>query len=89
MVTTQTLQEYAAYCPSCGQRLYFHNPLRADNLEAVQARCWNGDCMRRWSMVFDMDASGTFGVTSFQCDNEDRVMDAATDGATGERAQRR
>src|SRR5438876_1075795 len=71
--TSKKLQDYAAHCPSCGSRLRFAAPLRAGHVEAVQARCSHPVCRRRWSLVFDLDPSGTFGVMSFQCDNEDRI----------------
>lgn len=68
-----TLQRYAGYCPSCGTGLAFSPPYRDDRVESVQATCTSPTCGRRWSMLFDLDFSGTFGVMSFQCDNEDRA----------------
>ncbi len=66
------LQRYVAFCPSCGQPLAFSpGCLHGDNY-SVSAGC--PACSKRWSMIFDIDPSGTFGVMSFQCDNEDRIL---------------
>jgi len=71
---SKKLQAYSGHCPSCGSALKFEPPYRDDGLEVVQATCTKADCKRKWSMVFDLDVSGTFGVVSFQCDNEDRII---------------
>lgn len=71
---SETLQAYAGYCPSCGSKLSFDPPYRDDKVESVQAICQSESCKRKWSMIFDLDESGTFGVMSFQCDNEDRII---------------
>ena len=65
------LQKYVAYCPSCWQLLTFTPPYRCDSMECVTGIC---QCGKRWSFIFDLDKSGTFGVMSFQCDNEDRIL---------------
>lgn len=70
---SKTLQTYVAHCPSCGVPLRFAKAFRAGNTEGVQGTCTDLGCGRRWSLVFDLDPSGTFGVMSFQCDNEDRL----------------
>jgi hypothetical protein len=66
---TETLYAYAAFCPSCGRKMAFEPTYHDPRMEAAQATC---PCGKRWSMVFDIDPSGTFGVVSFQCDNGDR-----------------
>lgn len=68
----ETLKEYVAHCPSCGGKLKFGKMTEVPDMSAVSAQC--PSCERKWSMVFDIDRSGTFGVMSFQCDNEDRIM---------------
>jgi predicted RNA-binding Zn-ribbon protein involved in translation (DUF1610 family) len=72
LTPTEILQAYVTYCPSCGNLLQFDPPYRDDRMESVQAKC--PSCGRQWSMIFDLDDSGTFGVMSFQCDNQDRIM---------------
>lgn len=72
MTNSEELQAYVSYCPSCGNKLSFGIPHRNNHLESVQANC--PSCKRQWSMIFDLDESGTFGVMSFQCDNNDRIL---------------
>lgn len=69
--TTETLTSYVAHCPSCGQRLRFAPGRTEPSMESVSGEC---PCGKRWSFIFDLDPSGTFGVMSFQCDNEDRIL---------------
>lgn len=71
LALTSDLQEYVAHCPSCGKRLSFRTACRVSLMEAVDASCL---CGRKWAIIFDLDESGTFGVQSFQCDNEDRIL---------------
>jgi hypothetical protein len=66
------LQRYVAFCPSCSKPLEFETPYRDDHLESVTGSC---QCGKRWSFIFDLDESGTFGVMSFQCDNRDRIQE--------------
>ncbi len=71
--SNQTLRDYIAYCPSCGYMLVFgvigyHGDTRCFRGQCIQ-------CRRIWSMLFDLDPSGTFGVQGFQCDNVDRIME--------------
>lgn len=75
--STNTLRSYAGHCPSCGRRLSFDPPLVYMNVEATTGIC---PCGRRWSMTFDVDKSGTFGVLGYQCDNGDRIMEGEDTG---------
>ncbi len=68
--TSIELQAYAGHCPTCGSRMVFSPPYRNGHVESVRANC---PCGKQWSMVFDLDDSGTFGVMSFQCDSGDRI----------------
>lgn len=70
--SAQTLRAYAGHCPSCGRHLSFNPPLAYGAMKATTGTC---PCGRKWSMVFDIDKSGSFGVTGYQCDNEDRILD--------------
>lgn len=71
----QQLNNYVGHCPSCGTRLRFEKMGHYGDIRASQGCCLNPNCGRRWSFTFDIDPSGTFGVVSFQCDNEDRIME--------------
>lgn len=62
---------YVAHCPSCGHKLVFAFVHADSAYESVRGVCHM--CSKRWSFLFDLDKSGTFGVMSFQCDNGDRV----------------
>lgn len=66
------LQEYIAHCASCGQRMKVGPVGHYGDINACHCAC---PCGREWSMTFDMDSSGTFGVMAFQCDNGDRIQD--------------
>ena len=69
---SSTLQKYAGFCPACGKKLVFAEPYCEETMESVSARC--SSCGKKWSLIFDLDKSGTFGVVSFQCDNADRII---------------
>lgn len=77
-VSSRNLQSYVAFCPSCGRKLRFEPSTKIEDMEAIQGVCspvsGHSACGKKWSFVFDIDPSGTFGVMSFQCDNEDRIM---------------
>jgi hypothetical protein len=74
MISSEKLQAYVGYCPSCGSKLRFNTPYRNYNVESVHAKCTSMFCKKEWAIIFDLDESGTFGVMSFQCDNQDRIM---------------
>ncbi len=73
IITDQTIIDYVAYCPSCGFDLDFGVVRHQGDMRCVSASC--PSCSRKWSMIFDIDVSGTFGVMSFQCDNGDREIE--------------
>lgn len=68
------LCSYVGYCPSCGASLTFGPMGHYRDTNACRGTCPSKKCKRSWSFVFDLDNSGTFGVMSFQCDNEDRIL---------------
>lgn len=70
MTDEKKLEEYVAFCATCGGKVDFGRHFRLRTIDAVTGECDRG---HRWSFVFDMDESGTFGVMSFQCDNKDRI----------------
>lgn len=72
---SQQMRDYIAYCPSCGHRLVFGKMGYHGDMRCCPGFCNHAPCKRRWSFLFDVDPSGTFGVMSFQCDNKDRVME--------------
>jgi hypothetical protein len=66
------LKEYVAYCPSCGNKVEFIRSTNYIDNYCMEGTCTNEKCKKKWSYIFEIDKSGTFGVMSFQCNNEDR-----------------
>jgi hypothetical protein len=70
---------YAAFCPSCGNPLTFeilgsHTDQNDVLTVEMYGQCGKVECMRKWLLFFDCDPTSTFGVSSYQCSNDDRDM---------------
>lgn len=74
-ISNKQLQKYVCHCPSCGSILEFGEIGYQADLRCCKGTCTNKMCKNpNWSFMFQPDASGTFGVMAYQCDNEDRIM---------------